>query len=228
MAERIEWDSLRKKARTLETELDSKIVSLSKLTGGKQLFPDENEQEAERRLNSAEHVLMEIEALLTNLRTVNENMAQCTKLSIGGTSMVHTLQRRTEVLREFEGEYSKAKNTITQQKQSAELFQGYHKLTEGDEGFRERELLLRERSSLTSSDKLVDDVLNQAMATREALGNQRDLLGRVASKMDSMAQGVPGLNVLLSKIQYKKKKDTIIFAAIVAVCLVFLTIYLIG
>ncbi|CAI7787793.1 unnamed protein product, partial [Closterium sp. NIES-53] len=70
-----------------------------------------------------------------------------------------------------------------------------------------------------------DDVIKQAYATSSSLAQQRSLLGGTFSKVTLLGNRIPGLNTLLSAIRRKKSRDSLILAAVVAACTLFLLVY---
>lgn len=85
--------------------------------------------------------------------------------------------------------------------------------------------LLRERASIHGNISHIDEVINQAQATRSALGEQRAFFGNVQGKLKQLGEKFPIVRGLLGAIKRKKSRDTLILSAVIAACTLFLIIY---
>ena len=114
------WEGLRKQARAIENDVDTKLVTFSKLgtnyTRGNAGSGAEDKQpllsEPETEIEALQH---EIEGLLTKLGGINDEMAGYASgaASSGGAAAIHhTLQRHTEILADYRGEFSKTSANI--------------------------------------------------------------------------------------------------------------------
>ena len=111
------WEGLRKQARAIENDVDTKLVTFSKLgtnytrgSGAEDKQPLLSEPETE--IETLQH---EIEGLLTKLGGINDEMAGYASgaASSGGAAAIHhTLQRHTEILADYRGEFSKTSANI--------------------------------------------------------------------------------------------------------------------
>eukprot|EP00736_Rhodelphis_marinus_P010761 Rmarinus@m.5197 len=207
-----EWSSLQKQVRSLETEIDAKLSALGSCLG--QLEPNHDDL-----VHSSDHLLAELENLLQKLRVAHEGMAECANREGSKSTMMYTLQRKTEVLHEFEVEYRRIRERVQQMQQTSELLGGY-KSNENDE------YSMRETSSLMSSHQAVDSVLEQAVRTKETLGSQKAIFENINNRMITVVQSVPGINSLLSRIRTKKKQDSIIIWSLIGLCMFFIIIYI--
>ncbi len=87
----------------------------------------------------------------------------------------------------------------------------------------EADYMLDERGRLDRSHGVADSVLSQAYAVNEQFGVQREMLGNVQRRIVGAAGQVPGINGLIGRIGAKKRRDGVVLAGFVAVCmLVFL------
>ena len=82
----VEWDELRSRARTLETELDAKLVSFAKMCN--------------RKSSTVSSIEMEIDELLIELDSVTERMAIYAESTNNqsNANVAHTLTRHRDIL----------------------------------------------------------------------------------------------------------------------------------
>ena len=73
---------------------------------------------------------------------------------------------------------------------------------------------------MNNVNSIADRLLQGAFATRDELLNQRQYLNNAQLQVLSTMQNIPGLNVLISKINTRRKRDTLIFS-VIAICILF-------
>jgi Golgi SNAP receptor complex protein 1 len=71
----------------------------------------------------------------------------------------------------------------------------------------------------------VDEVINQAQATKGALAAQRSAFMEIQGKLKQLADRFPVVRGLLGAIKRKRSKDTLILAGVITACSLFLIIY---
>ncbi|KAK7849936.1 golgi snap receptor complex member 1-2 [Quercus suber] len=71
----------------------------------------------------------------------------------------------------------------------------------------------------------IDDVIGQAQTTRQVLGSQKAMFGDVQGKVKNLSDKFPIIRGLLGSIKRRKSRDTLILAAVIAACTLFLIIY---
>ncbi|XP_018586247.1 Golgi SNAP receptor complex member 1-like isoform X3 [Scleropages formosus] len=118
------WEDLRKQARQLETELDLKLVSFSKLCTsygashddhrgrGSDTTPLLSSSSQDRMLDT---LGVEIEQLLAKLTSVNDRMAEYTNtpsVTSLNAAVMHTLQRHRDILQDYTHEFQKTKGNF--------------------------------------------------------------------------------------------------------------------
>lgn len=120
---------------------------------------------------------------------------------------------------------------------------------------RRNENLIREHGHIRSSDRMLDEQINIAIETKEHLYAQRNNLQSISKRINQLtsefcgfcfeksensiflriffqmkcpnfAERYPAINSLLHKIQFKKRKDTIVVSTVIAVCLFLIFLYL--
>ncbi|XP_054166710.1 Golgi SNAP receptor complex member 1-like [Oppia nitens] len=226
-----QWEDLRRQARHYENELDSKLLSFSKLVS-KDIYRDDDEESDTTPLmtdskDNFERLNTEIDALLRALNDVNTQMSQYCERVQNASATIYTLQRHREILSDYSNEFNKTRNNI-EAKLNRELLLGPHKK---DTGFRtttnkKNDLLLKENQHIRSSEIMIDEQINVAVRTRDHLINQRNTFKSFQTQMTTLANKFPIINSLVHRINVKKRKDSIILGIVIAVCMTFLILYI--
>ncbi|XP_021784587.1 Golgi SNAP receptor complex member 1 isoform X2 [Papio anubis] len=202
------WEDLRKQARQLENELDLKLVSFSKLCTS---YSHSSTRDGRRDssdttplLNGSsqdrmfETMAIEIEQLLARLTGVNDKMAEYTN-SAGvpslNAALMHTLQRHRDILQDYTHEFHKTKANFMAIRERENLMGSVRKDIESYKSGsgvnnRRTELFLKEHDHLRNSDRLIEETISIAMATKENMTSQRGMLKSIHSKMNTLAREV--------------------------------------
>ncbi|NP_001135314.1 Golgi SNAP receptor complex member 1 [Salmo salar] len=237
------WEDLRKQARQLENELDLKLVSFSKLCTSYSSSRDgrrgDSNSDTTPLLNNStqdrmfETMSVEIEQLLAKLTGVNDKMAEYTSTP-GVTSLnaalMHTLQRHRDILQDYTHEFHKTKANFLAIREREDLLGSVRKDIEtykSGSGVNNRrtELFLKEHEHLRNSDRLMDDTISIAMATKENMTSQRGLLKSIHSRVNTLANRFPAINNLIQRINLRKRRDSLILGAVIGVCTILLLLY---
>ncbi|XP_064830840.1 Golgi SNAP receptor complex member 1 isoform X1 [Oncorhynchus masou masou] len=237
------WEDLRKQARQLENELDLKLVSFSKLCTSYSSSRDgrrgdSNSDNAPLLNNSTQDRMFEtmsgeIEQLLAKLTGVNDKMAEYTSTP-GVTSLnaalMHTLQRHRDILQDYTHEFHKTKANFLAIREREDLLGSVRKDIEtykSGSGVNNRrtELFLKEHEHLRNSDRLMDDTISIAMATKENMTSQRGLLKSIQSRVNTLANRFPAINNLVQRLNLRKRRDSLILGGVIGVCTILLLLY---
>ncbi|CAG2162821.1 unnamed protein product [Oppiella nova] len=207
-----QWEELRREARHYENELDSKLLSFSKLVS-KDITRDDESSESVPLMDDSrdgfERLNCEIDSLLRALTDVNNQMSQYCERIQNASATIYTLQRHREILHDYSNEFNKTRNNI-EAKLNRELLLGPHKK---DTGFRtttnkKNDSLLKESQHIRSSEIMIDEQINVAINTRQHLINQRNTFKSIQTHMTTLA---------MHRINIKKKKDSIILGIVIAI-----------
>lgn len=216
------WDDLRREARKLESELDSKLSSYSRL-GSSHSLSLSSLGSTEPDLSEADLKAEELETLLNQLKGINGSMGEFVQ-SGPSDLLMHTFERHTGILQELVQEFNQTRKNVTANIQHALLLRGSgSKKNFSNEG--ETAGLLRERGLLQSTIAKADDVIAQAHATSASLLQQRGTFHDIFGKVSEASQKLPVVGNLLNMIRRKKSRDNIILSGTVAICTLVLTIY---
>ncbi|KAK9962181.1 hypothetical protein ABG768_007558 [Culter alburnus] len=237
------WEDLRKQARQLENELDLKLVSFSKLCTSYSSSRDGRRGDSSSDTtpllcNSTqdrmfETMSVEIEQLLAKLTGVNDKMAEYTSTP-GVTSLnaalMHTLQRHRDILQDYTHEFHKTKSNFMAIREREDLLGSVRKDIEtykSGSGVNNRrtELFLKEHEHLRNSDRLIDDTISIAMATKENMTSQRGFLKSIQSRVNTLANRFPAINNLIQRINLRKRRDSLILGGVIGICTILLLLY---
>ncbi|KHJ90246.1 vesicle transport v-SNARE protein [Oesophagostomum dentatum] len=177
---------------------------------------DNDEKSVSARQALFETLTQEIDGLLTKLTHVNDEMndvvgAQSSAGWAMNPAVQHTLRRHREILRDYGTEFRRARDNVQQQLQREFLLAGGMS-SSSQEGsclnnrVKGSDLYLKENEHINSCDRLLDEQMSIAMATKENLQRQGLNLRGIGKKMDTLAKKYPMINNVMQKIQYKKAK----------------------
>lgn len=214
-----QWNSLKQKAKTMESRLESKIQRYSLVAqkiNAEFLSDEENPLMGsieERELSS------EIERDLRDLADCIISMRNCAL----GSSSSHQevlIKRYHEIHFDYSAEFKTISSAVQRKIESMELFKTSRKggLGEQDPSILK---LQKERSSLAASMKSINDVISQAFETRNALTSQRTTLSGVTGGLHGLSANMPSFNRLIDGIQRKKYKESLVVALLIGVLICF-------
>lgn len=97
-------------------------------------------------------------------------------------------------------------------------------------------MLITERDRIDHSHGIADSLLETAYATRNEFGRQRQALSRINQRLMQSASTttlvcvltggqIPGINTIIGKINTRKKRDSLIIAGLISLCIFGLIIF---
>ena len=89
------------------------------------------------------------------------------------------------------------------------------------------EHLLKEQSSIETSMRIADEMIESAQASRQSLATQRDLFGNVTNRMATMAEKLPLIGSLVGRIQGARRKDMLVMACVITACIILMFLYVV-
>ena len=168
----------------------------------------------------------EIQALLVQYSDELDELATTLNdplLPPNGTQK-HAIQRHRELLLDFEREFFRSKTHVRQVLDRHQLL-GHVKQDIHDyrtQHASEVQSYLDERSHLERSHLMMDETLDQAYATQQEFRGQREQLGHTLTRLTRIAAQMPGVQSIISLISRRRRRDTIVLAVVIGVCLVIL------
>ncbi|KAF9978607.1 hypothetical protein BGZ73_001523 [Actinomortierella ambigua] len=244
------WDTLRKEARFLESDIGNKLTTLSSYTLQRPSTPSPSRASTPgvgasasasaagsqfRHLNgqvsdlpsNSEEVENDIDNELKRLTQLVDAMAKYleTPSATGAphaTSMFHILQRHRDSLYNYNKEFRTICQNVRAARGRADLLSS---VRDDISSFKAgqgsaADYYLSERSRIDSSHLLADTALEQAFATRDDLTQQRTTLQNVNRRITDVAAQLPGVGNLIGKIQSRKRRDNVILSAVIGSCVV--------
>ncbi|KAK8849645.1 hypothetical protein IAR55_004980 [Kwoniella newhampshirensis] len=240
------WDNARRHARALETALDGKLSTYSKLaatiargTSSASGGPSGSTSASRDALNLEEEgeggyklVEEEIEELLGKLeQAIDDLMTLINSPSQPpSSSMQHAAQRHRDNLDDYRRDFLRTRGNVEQSVRRSNLLGSVRKDINDYKSSlpSQTDALLQDRGRIDSSHRMIDDTLNQAYATREDFAQQRTLLASIDSRMGGVLSQMPGINSLISMIRTRRRRDSIIMGCVVGLCFVLLLGYMFG
>lgn len=246
------WEDLRRQARRLENELDLKLVSFSKLgasyqhnryhggnaaaSANQHASTDHTPLLAANHQTTNEHhmvdtMAMEIEQLITKLTGTNDMMCELSEGGkLHGSALIHTIQRHREILQDYNREFRKVRANIHQHMEREDLIGSVRRDIDAYKNAsgvnnRRTEMYLKEHEHLRNSDRLADEAIEMAMATKENIGQQRTMFRGITARMNNLANRFPGINSLVQKINLRKRRDSVILACVISACVILILLY---
>lgn len=209
----------RNNAVNLEKQTEVLLVKFSKF---QQLA---NSVEADDEETS---LVAQIADLLQKREDVVGNLNRISEVDVTiSTSKLQQLQRHRETLAEHRLSFSKLQNKINDERNrnnllfliqsdiSAHKQRNVTQLATNDDDY-----ILDERRRVDTANSFADRLLQQAYETRDELMSQRAHLQNASTRIQSTLQTIPGINVLLSRINTRRKRDTLILAFVIALCII--------
>eukprot|EP00871_Galdieria_phlegrea_P000125 jgi/Galph1/1112/GphlegSOOS_G5855.1 len=217
------WEVLRKEARRLESEIDSKLVTYASLSSRPEQGTKPMSSGNKSFVSEEYKISSEIEQLLRKLGQVNESMGRfLASSSATSLSQSHALQRHQEILSDYIQEFRKVKATLRNMVEKQELLETSQRNSvpaspnlSSQEGF-----LLKERNAISNSDRGADLAINQGLAVKEDLARQRQVFASMVSRMEHVSERLPRLNRLIGQIRRRKRRDLIILCCVMSLLMV--------
>ena len=141
------------------------------------------------------------------------------------TSKLQQLTRHKEKLNDDNLSFTKIINNIEDERNKNNLLFNVHRDINHHKQQRNIDgnaYILEESERVNNVNSIADRLLQGVFATRDELLNQRQYLNNAQLQVLSTMQNIPGLNVLISKINTRRKRDTLILASVIAICILFL------
>lgn len=186
----------------------------------------------------------QIETMLARLTHLNDEMSsRCSNnlSAISGTPIMHTQQRHRDILQDYMHEFNKSKANIETFLNRDELLlnasnrdysQTTSSPTASDSGGqslitspfsnRRYDLLSKESDHLRHSERLIDEQIEIASATKENLRSQRRTLAQTFTRVANIKQRFPALSSLMTRIGIRKRQESIILGILIGVCIIVL------
>jgi Golgi SNAP receptor complex protein 1 len=226
----VTWTDLKSSATVLEREIDDLLAKVNTFLPSGGLSNLTSAQIVIQR-QLFDKVSADLDTRLSRLMNVNEQMAAyLSEYERGGVydqSMRSLYFRHREMFRSYCSEFSRSQSNISAELKRAELLSGNNAQESSALNNRARssDYLLRENDRINSCDHLLDEQISIAIGVKENLNHQRSTMSNVNKQLQQLGKKYPLIGSVMKKIQMKKRKDTIILAAVIVGCLIFMFLF---
>lgn len=211
------WAELKREAVGVERSLEgavSKYVRVEVNGSDPELVSD-----AELTLEAS------VETLLRQLSESVEKMLSCAAPDRPATSRAQAQVVR-ESLFDLKTTFRRAQNRLKQQREGEALRKLMQRDLSGGQGEDSANaLLMREHQSLERSSHMMNETIEKAVTAHSELVGQRNTFTGATGRLLDIGKKVPGINVLIKRIQDKRTRDNTVLALIIALCICFLLWY---
>jgi len=216
------WAQLRQQARSLETQTENLFHAYSSFVSSPAAKPSEEETRTEAQLRD---ILQRRETTISSLSRLLDSEVALTS----SATKLQNLSLHRSTLSDHRREFARLKSTISESRSRTHLLSSvrddinaFRSASRIEEGRSEAEYMLDERDRLDRSHNVADSVLSQAYAIQTDFSSQRQLLGNINRRIMHSASQIPGINTIISKINTRKKRDSVILASLIAMCFLLL------
>ncbi|RKP12840.1 hypothetical protein BJ684DRAFT_20636 [Piptocephalis cylindrospora] len=211
----LDFDALKRTARTLEVELSRRLPATRNQDG---LNKEEDVQETKRLLN-------EFSSTLENL-----GKAQAYSQAAKTTASLMRLERQREMDRIFRQRLQANSTENLDASREALLGDAAHHRTgnrsRGGEAGQEEDMLLAERSRIDNSSVLLDMATDDAMAIRDDLYRQGASLHRSTGRITDLTNALPSMDGIIRRINARRRRDMVIMIAVMSTCSILFLLYI--
>lgn len=208
----------RNAALSLEKQTEALLGRYSKLQQVSSVEPDAAEAALVQDISN---ILEKRDAAIAKLNRISD-----ADNSIS-TSKLQQLQRHKEVLAEHRGSFVKIQTRIADERNRNNLLflvrldiSAHKQRNVLSAAENENDYILDERRRVDGANSFAERLLQQAYETRDELFSQRAYLHNAQTRVQSTLQTIPGINVLLSRINTRRKRDTLIMGSVIALCII--------
>ncbi|KAH3665694.1 hypothetical protein OGAPHI_003882 [Ogataea philodendri] len=208
----------------VENQLSGLLAAYSAFASSPGPEPSPEEAQTENKIST---VFSSLSALVKELNRVVDSQSLSNTIS---ASKMQQLARHKENLNQYSIDFNRIKSTIKQERDKINLLSFVRTDIEDHErrvdssgaSGNEDGYMLNERLRLNQQHSAMDTLLGQVFETRDEILRQRNVLSSVGNRLQRSLGTMPGLNVLLSKINTRRKRDSLIIAGVIVTCIVLL------
>ncbi|KAJ2415987.1 protein transport protein gos1 [Coemansia sp. IMI 209128] len=221
------WDQLLKDVRELEMRFDTRIAEYmrfvqpasppSAASNSAQGISSSTERQSCSQLEG------ELSTILGDLEAVIGEMGETVQLQRGSKRV---LERHREMYNDYVREFKRYQTNVQAALSRSDLLAGSS--TGGAVNVADRDRLVQERGRIDQAHTDIDMVLDHAFSMRQDLVEQRSLISGATSRMVSVTERIPGINLLLGRIRSRKRKEKVVLAIVMSICISILLYVLSG
>ncbi|KAJ1733824.1 protein transport protein gos1 [Coemansia sp. Benny D160-2] len=221
------WDQLLRDVRELELRFDTLIAQYMQFvqpTSPKSASATPQPSMASGPLRTQEgrqgctQLENDIKSVLGDLDAVIREMEETVQHQRGSSRVLERHRGLyNDYLREFQRYQSNVHNALARSDLMGDADTSGGRAAAIDVGDRDR--LVAERGRIDQAHTDIDMVLDQAFSVRQDLSEQRVFLSGATSRMVDVTERIPGINLLLGRIRSRKRKEKVILAIVISVCI---------
>lgn len=211
-------DTLKRECRTLETYIEQRLQAKAAPVPRSTIVDLEagasaHDPDAQR--------LREVDEALLKLSQTVEQLSEAAQSS-GARTNVAVAQRYREVIQDYRSDYRSQLASLRARRENELLYAHMNPRKGGPAETSATDILLRERGSLLSGLSGMDEIMQQAARTKEALAQQRTSLMGAAGRVGGLLTQVPGLNIIMRSISRHRLRNDVVLGLTIAACICFI------
>ncbi|KAJ2019454.1 protein transport protein gos1 [Coemansia sp. RSA 922] len=222
------WDQLLKDVRELEMRFDTRIAEYMRFV--QPTSPRSAASNSDQGINSSTErqncvqLESEVSTILGDLEAVIGEMSETVQLQRGSKRV---LERHREMYNDYVKEFNRYQTNVQAALTRSELLTGSNS-GNSVANVADRDRLVHERGRIDQAHTDIDMVLDHAFSVRQDLVEQRSIIGGATSRMVSVTERIPGINLLLGRIRSRKRKEKVVLAIVLSICISILLYVLSG
>ena len=131
-------------------------------------------------------------------------------------------------MQDYNHEFQRTNSTIKSRKERELLLGSGVNNGKSLSGLSRRDLYLKEGEHLANSERMIDDQISIAIDTRDHLKSQRETFKMIQTKVNDLSNRFPLINTLMTKINIRKRRDSLILGTVIGLCLTFMLWWMFG
>ncbi|KAJ2811045.1 protein transport protein gos1 [Coemansia furcata] len=221
------WDQLLRDVRELEMRFDTRIAEYMRFV--QPASPRSAASNSTQGINSSTErqsctqLETELKTILGDLEAVIGEMSETVQLQRGSKRV---LERHREMYSDYVREFNRYQTNVQAALTRSELLTGSN--SDGSANVADRDRLVQERGRIDQAHTDIDMVLDHAFSVRQDLVEQRSMISGVTSRMVNVTERIPGINLLLGRIRSRKRKEKVVLAIVLSICISILLYVLSG
>ncbi|KAJ2157043.1 protein transport protein gos1 [Coemansia sp. RSA 552] len=207
------WEQLLRDVRELEMGFDTRIAKYMAFVQPARSPGPAKTAAAESDGQQCAQLETELKTILGDLEAVVGEMDETVQHRRGSSRV---LDRHRAMYNDYVREFQRYQSNVQSALSRAELLDGADGGQAADTSDRSR--LVGERVRIDQAHTDIDAVLDQAFSVRQELFEQRSVVGGATSRLVDVTERIPGINLLLGRIRSRKRREKVVLAMVIAVC----------
>ncbi|ODQ60337.1 hypothetical protein WICANDRAFT_62900 [Wickerhamomyces anomalus NRRL Y-366-8] len=211
------FSSIRSQAVSLENQTSALLSRYSSFAVSSTSSPTAEETKLEKQI---ETILHKRDEILNNLTRITESDSSIS------TVKLQQLSRHKEILQENWKNFGQIRSSILQERNKLNLLFNVksdieqHQKTNQIEN--ELDYIQDESVRANRLNNFADTLISRAYETRENLLSSNSVINNASSRIGNSMSSIPGLNVVISKINTRRKRDALILSTLISACILIL------